>query len=376
MMRAIHVVNELEASHGGPSRSVPSLAAVLRTEGVDARIITHATGSGSIAGIAVQLVRREPARQLLGRSSHLSQVLLGIAGENTVMHDHGLWLPSNHATASVAKRFGLPRVVSTRGMLSPWSMQQSRVRKFIAWRLFQHRDLNTAQCLHATSEVELADVRRVKLRNPVALIPNGVVVPEPRDTEHPNPNRSQILFLSRLHEGKGVHDLIEAWRTFDDSEWKLMIAGPPEDEDISARVRELESSDPRVIYIGAVDDEAKWELYRSASLFVLPTRSENFGIVVAEALAAGLPVITTKGAPWQELETHRCGWWIDHGVEPLVEAMRHAMSLSDEERRAMGARGRELVEKHYSWDRVAREMISVYDWTLGRSAPPGCVYLD
>jgi glycosyltransferase involved in cell wall biosynthesis len=114
-------------------------------------------------------------------------------------------------------------------------------------------------------------------------------------------------------------------------------------------------------------------LLQSASLFVLPTFSENFGIAVAEALAAGVPVITTKGAPWKELETHRCGWWVDVGAEPLATAMREAIALSDEQRRAMGKRGRRLVEERYSWPKIAADMKSVYEWVLGSGPKPECV---
>jgi glycosyltransferase involved in cell wall biosynthesis len=106
---------------------------------------------------------------------------------------------------------------------------------------------------------------------------------------------------------------------------------------------------------------------------VLPSKSENFGMVVAEALAARTPVITTKGAPWQELETHRCGWWIDMGVESLIEALEKAMSHSPVELHEMGRRGRQLVEEKYTWDRVAGQMIEVYEWLLGRGPRPDCV---
>ena len=112
---------------------------------------------------------------------------------------------------------------------------------------------------------------------------------------------------------------------------------------------------------------------RTSSCF--PTFSENFGVVVAEALGHGLPVITTRGAPWADLETHGCGWWIDIGVEPLAAALRQAMALSDDERRAMGERGRAYVQR-YNWDVIAREMIHVYRWMLGHGDPPACVQVD
>ena len=126
---------------------------------------------------------------------------------------------------------------------------------------------------------------------------------------------------------------------------------------VEARVKELGLSE-RFVFTGALNDDEKWTAYARADLFVLPTYSENFGIVVAEALWAGVPVITTKGTPWEELQERKCGWWIDIGIEPLATALKAAMSLSDEERREMGARGRKLVEEKYTWPAVAKTLES------------------
>jgi glycosyltransferase involved in cell wall biosynthesis len=106
----------------------------------------------------------------------------------------------------------------------------------------------------------------------------------------------------------------------------------------------------------------------------LPTFSENFGLVVAEALTYGVPGISTRGAPWADLQTHACGWWIETGVEPLVSALREAVALSDEERAAMGARGRVYVRR-FDWDRIAEQTLAVYRWMLGRGDRPACVHL-
>ena len=137
---------------------------------------------------------------------------------------------------------------------------------------------------------------------------------------------------------------------------------------VKARVKELGLED-RVVFTGALNDDEKWAAYARADVFVLPTYSENFGIVVAEALWAGAPVITTKGTPWGELETAKCGKWIDlpsEGSNPsawpaLVAALREMMSLSDDERRQMGANGRRLVEEKYTWAAVVKKMMAGYE---------------
>ena len=174
---------------------------------------------------------------------------------------------------------------------------------------------------------------------------------------------------------KGLLDLVEAWSQLKPTGWRVVIAGRDEaghESEVKTQIRKrkLEAS---FEFAGPVDGAAKWELYRSADVFVLPSHSENFGIVVAEALACGVPVITTRGAPWQELLTHRCGWWVPIGLQPLAEALRVATALSSDKRRAMGERGRALVCQKYSWAAIARQMREVYEWIAGRGARPASV---
>lgn len=296
------------------------------------------------------------------------------AKQPCLLHDHGIWLLHNHSIAKNARCFKIPRVVSVHGMLEPWAWQYKAWKKRTAWMLFQHHDLITAQVLHATSESEAAHIRELCPRVPVAVIPLGVEV-SPQNTQ-PAPSKQRIvLFLSRIHPKKGLLNLIDAWHQLQPHGWKLMIVGPDENGHkslVEKKVRSLQL-DSSVQFQDAVSGEAKWELYRKASLFVLPTLSENFGIVVAEALACGTPVITTKGAPWSDLDTYQCGWWIDTGISPLVEALQRAMTLSQEELNTMGYRGKLLVESKYSWNRTAEQMVNLYLWILGYEKKPLCV---
>ena len=130
----------------------------------------------------------------------------------------------------------------------------------------------------------------------------------------------------------------------------------------------------RVLFVGPVYGRQKENLLAAAELFVLPSFSENFGIVIPEALASGVPVITTKGTPWDDMVRCNCGWWIDLGVEPLVAALRQGLEMSDTERREMGMRGRRLVEEEYTWPSVARQMLAVYAWLRGEGERPGSIW--
>jgi glycosyltransferase involved in cell wall biosynthesis len=325
---------------------------------------------------------------------------------NTIVHDFGLWLPANHAVVSVCKNLGIPRVCSPCGMLAPWAIRHKAWKKRLAWWAYQRRDLSRATLLAATSEQEVRDIRRLVPGKNVALVPNGVELPEgsgqksevgsqrpgtgKQKTESKNKfqlsafrisafenvgGRKTAVFLGRIHPVKGLKNLVEAWHLVQPAGWHCILAGPDQAGHRNELEALLRSRNLASIFefTGMMEDEQKWALLREADLFVLPSFTENFGVAAAEALACGVPVITTKGTPWKDLVDRRCGWWVDIGVEPLAAALREATSLTDQERHEMGQRGRRLVEGKYAWPRIARDLLAVYEWVLGGGAKPECV---
>jgi glycosyltransferase involved in cell wall biosynthesis len=275
--------------------------------------------------------------------------------------------------AWAARRRRAEFIVSPRGMLSPAALAFSRTRKQVFWRLFQRRALESAACLHATSEAELEDIRAAGLRNPVAVIPNGVDLAEPTGAVRPSGLRT-ILSLGRIHPKKGLDQLVRAWARLEAGapQWRLRIVGPAElghDRELAGLAASLGLT--RLSIEGPAYGPEKQAAYEQSDLFVLPTRGENFAMTVAEALAAGAPVISTKGAPWKGLQTNGCGWWTDHGAEALAAAMQAAMAKPADELSAMGARGRAWMARDFGWRRIAEDMLEVYRWTtLGGSPPP------
>lgn len=347
-MRLLHTVNSLRADHGGPSRSVPALVDALVIEGVEVRLrVTDQAG--------------------------LVSAPLGV----DIVHDHGLWLPSNHAAARAAWRSGVPLVISPRGMLGPWALAHRRWKKRVAWVLYQRRDLSSTAAVHATSAAEAEAARAAGIHVPIAVIPNGVDIPKALPPRHYRDIR-RALFLSRLHPVKGLPMLIEAWARIRPAGWELVLAGPDEDghrAEIEALIDET-GLFGEISFLGPVSDDDKWALYRTANLFVLPTHSENFGLVIAEALAAGVPVLTTTGAPWRVLETEQCGWWTVPTVDAIAGALAAATELAPEALNVMGKRGHALVERDYSWTRVAVQMKELYTWLLGRGERPNTLTED
>lgn len=295
-----------------------------------------------------------------------------------IIHDHGLWLLSNHAAARASHRLKIPLIIQPRGSLEPWALSHKACKKNIVWRIYQRQNLERASLLIATSKQEAESIRKIGLRQPVAIIPNGINLPEMKEYPHVKRTKRSALFLSRIHPKKGLMNLIIAWERVRPEGWQVIIAGPDEENHQRElrRIIAVKKLADDFQFVGPVEGFAKEELYRRADFFVLPTLSENFGSVVAEALGYGVPVITTKGAPWEGLLSHKCGWWVDVGVEPLAKAIYEATKLSDEERRKMGARGRSFVKKDFSWSQVANQTLAVYDWLLGMREKPTNVTLD
>jgi len=334
-MKILYTIDDLSPAKGGTSRSVPALVNAIRAQGTD---IDLATRGAALRDFPVDLI-----------------------------HDHGIWLPHNHRVASFAHKHGIPRVVSPRGMLEPWAREHQGWKKRLAWWLFQKRDLMSAAALHATSSDEADNLRRLGLNRPVFVAPNGVDLP-PMERETESGNREkEVLFLSRIHPKKGLNLWVEAWDKVRPDGWKMVVAGNDEGGHTAVIQRAVRERKLEEVWSfpGELNDNAKWEAYARASVFVLPSFSENFGNVVAEALAAGTPVITTTGTPWREVETKGCGWWVMPRTEDLAQALAEATSTPTAQLRDMGERGRIWVRNAFSWESTAKTMIAEYLSLLG-----------
>lgn len=287
-----------------------------------------------------------------------------------LLHVHGMWSPFLAVTAFAARKAGIPVIISPHGCLEPWALQYKRSKKLLALKTYQGIVLRNAMSFVATARQELDSIRQLKLRQPVAIIPNGVDV-GPCTRRDTNTSIKTILFLSRVHPIKGLLDLVEAWAKIKKPGWRIMVAGGDEDG-YRARVEALIAKrglQSDFEFLGFVSGESKQACFDTADIFVLPSYSENFGIVVAEALANEVPVITTTATPWEDLVVHSCGWWVSPGVDGVATALSEAMNLNVNELRLMGQRGRKLVKDKYSWDTIGASALAVSIWLLDRAAP-------
>lgn len=281
-----------------------------------------------------------------------------------VVHVNGCWTPDCAMLQWWAQQLGYKVVLTPHGMLEPWIIQRHYwTRKLPALLLYQKAAIRNADLLHATAESERKNLLSLGWNKRITVIGN-CVNSEEISIKHSWQLQKRILFLSRIHIKKGIHFLIEACAELKDElkGWQVDITGPGDKtyiEDLKRMTNKLGISD-MVNFIGPIYGDSKYELYRKADIFILPTYSENFGIVIAEALAAGTPVITTKGTPWEELETKHCGWWTEIGTKPLTSALRNFLRCDETELEDMGCNGRKLIEEKYSTDIISQQFVHMY----------------
>jgi glycosyltransferase involved in cell wall biosynthesis len=289
---------------------------------------------------------------------------------------HGLWsYASLRNLLHQYVRRSVPYLVTPHGMLDPWSLARSSLRKKAVAALYERAHLRRASCIRATADQEARFCRQFGLHQPIAIIPNGVDVPS---LPNNNPTRKDrvVLFLSRIHPKKNLSMLLQAWDLLcaDFAEWRVVVAGPDEGghlETLQALARRL--SLPRVDWIGPVYGEEKSVLLAHSDVFVLPSFSENFGLVIAEALAHGTPVITSLEVPWEGLYSRQCGRQVPLDVGALASALRWMMSLPDAERRAMGRRGRDWMLSDFAPEAVAKHLHALYRWVASGGEQPANV---
>ena len=313
-----------------------------------------------------------------------------------VVHVHALWHPQLTQAHLWAQKRGIPVVVSPHGALSPWAMSSKRFKKLPYWLLFERWNLKRAAAFHVTAELEGEWVRDRGFHQRQYLVPLGVNLPAEASQSQLTPR--VILYVGRIYSVKGLDRIAEAIRILQKRGlwhgWHMVMAGPdwldyqatfeqklaslgltfthsnllddqvaqlgPVSPQSETQNQKLETVAIDISLPGAVYGEAKANLFRAASIYVQASHTENFAQPVAEALSYGVPVIAAKGTPWAKVVEHGCGFWVENSPEMLADALAEMMAKSDDERRKMGARGREWMAKDFSWPAVGRRMFAAY----------------
>ena len=363
-MRVCHIVPSLEERHGGPSKSVLALARAQRGAELATEIFATAPAVPSGMEEGVRIFPRDWPQRLCrsaGLAAHLQD------GGTGVIHHHSLWLLTLRYAAGAARRTGAPLVISPRGMLSEWALAHHHWRKWLAGWLVHPGAFASARGWHATSAEEADDIRRLGWRQPVCIAPNGVDLPGPAELAAARRHwhetcpvlrgRRVALFYSRFHRKKRLRELLDLWVSAPRGDWVLLLAGLPQEYSLREVRGWVDAAGARERVVVA-DSTGHPAPYAAAQLFLLPSHSENFGLVIAEALAAGLPALVTDATPWRGLPARNAGWcasWASYR-----ESLEAALSRPAEALAAMGAAGRVWMDAEFSWPRAARLTADFY----------------
>ena len=364
----------------GPSYSVSGLCRGLVANGVDVTLHALTATEGISFPFRVQVYPRGwiPCYGL-GHSPKMMSGLRDACVHADIIHNNSLWMFPNIYPGWAVQGTRCKLVTAPRGTLAEWSLRRSYWKKKVIGLLFQNAVLRRTDMFHATSEKEYEEIRTAGYRQPVAIVPVGMDVPEVESHVKEDARRvRKVVFFGRLHKVKGVDRLVRAWGTVAHEGWELVIAGP--DCGMLEELKRIGAEEhvPCVSFVGEINGHAKYEFLAGGDIYVLPSDTENFGVTVAEALASGTPVIASQGTPWKGLERERCGRWVPIGVEPLAAALKALMAMSDEERAAMGTRGREWIRRDFSWKGIGAKMKAAYEWLLisGKVNRPDMVQID
>ena len=299
-----------------------------------------------------------------------------------VVHQHMIWLLYSRTSLLLRER-GAKVVLAPHGALDEWALAKSTWKKKLAHRLWEGANLHGAHCLQATSEREVRNFRDYGLRNPIARINNGVTEAQLRSRGNGTRFRSQygigvdrrlMLFIARIGRQKGLPMLLAGMAALRSrvDDWMLIVGGSDQDgheAEVKEMVQALGLSD-NVVFVGPLFGEDKLDAFVASEVFVLPSHCEGSPMIVLEAMAAGLPILCTQAASWQELETNGCGWWpeIDEGA--VRDALDDVLSKTSAELKIMGERAHALVAKDYTWKAAAERTAALYAWLVGQGGRP------
>lgn len=322
----------------------------------------------------------------LGYSPAMEDAVRKAAGSFDVLHQHAIWTGTSLVSNVWRKSSAKPVIVDVQGSLDSWALKRSTWKKKLALATYEGANLFHASCFHALSLMEADSIRRIGVRSPIAIIPNGVSPQyldskrnpcEFRSKHELPPDSRLLLYLGRITPKKGLVMLLNAMASIKSQlgNWMLIIAGVDEFGYLAKVEREIAclGLEPWVRCVGPVYGQEKYDAFASAELFVLPSYSEGSPISILEAMGSGLPIITTQASPWEELNVRKCGWCTSISQDAITQALREALSQTQDYLAEKGRICKSLVLEKYTWEHIAELTAELYQWLIFGGVTPSFV---
>ena len=299
-----------------------------------------------------------------------------------ILHMEALWRYPQLLMSVWKRHKKAPIVCSPHGMLDPYIIRSQGKLKRLLSNLFFQKSLESVDCYHALCQKEYEDIRKYGLKQPVAIIPNGINMPAPNLKFEKTDNKKHLLYLGRLHKKKGVDLLIKAIADIKNENaalldnWQIDLVGWDHENckvELEKIVAENNLED-MVVFHGGLFGRDKQRMYATAGGYILPSHGEGLPMTVLEAWSWKLPVIMTPECHLPEGYDAEAAIRINDNVVSVKNGLMKFFGMDDEERKAIGQRGYDLVSEKFTWDASAKKMIEVYEWLLGKSEKPDFVY--
>lgn len=391
-MKILHYIPSLDLARGGPITAVFGLSDALAARGHDVSIATCEAGEPPVGW--GQFSKRPAIVHLGGSpvgvkffSSAQRAAIAPLVASHDVIHVHGVWDLSNVQAGKLARKCGRPHIVSVRGMLDDWSMAQGTLKKRLVLAAMVRKHLTTARVVHLTAQAEFDQARKWFRGGTGMVIPNLLDLNPFRDPPGPKEARAKfpqlndpgvrnVLFLSRVHHKKSPDVLIRAAALLRDRgiTINVIFAGKGDDDyvrSLGVLAKEV-GLDNRVWFVGHVGGTLKTSLYQACDVMALPTHQENFGFVFPESLAAGTPVITTKGVDiWPELQSSGAARIVDGTPAAFAQAIDE-LTKDRAALQAMRPIAHEFAMRTYAENVVLDRFEAMYRYAVGvGDAPSG-----
>ena len=299
-----------------------------------------------------------------------------------IFHMEALWRYPQLLMVAWKKHKKAPIVCTPHGMLDPYIIKNQGVVKRLVSKLFFQKSLEAVDCYHALCQKELEDIRAYGLKQPVAIIPNGINLPDPDLNFEKTDKKKHLLYLGRLHKKKGVDLLLKALAAINKEKkemldnWQIDLVGW-DHEGCKAELEKIVEDnhlDDLVVFHGGLFGENKQRMYANADGYILPSHGEGLPMTVLEAWSWKIPVIMTPECHLPEGYSANAAIEINDNVESVCNGLKTFLGMSDKERQSMGMRGYNLVRENFTWDVSAKKMIEVYEWLLGNLEKPDFIY--
>ena len=388
-MKILHLIPSIAPVRGGPSQAIIQMVHALSYQGVEVEIATTNDNGSELLNVPLNqrtiyqdvpvwfFPRFSPPVASIRDFSFCDQLTIWLWQhllEYDLLHVHAIFSYPSTAAMAIARLRGIPYINRPLGQLGTWSLQQGDRKKKTYLTLIERTNLNRSQALHLTSSQEEEELSQLNFKAPSFILPHGLSLPTPIPNarhqlrQHLNLPEDEpiILFMSRLHSKKGLDYLIPALGKLSHKRFNFILAGngsPEYEAQIDKHITAAGMRD-RTYCPGFVSGEMKNLFLQGSDLFALTSHSENFGIAVLEAMAAGLPVLATPGIALASIvKQHQLGYVTELDVPGIATAIEHHLN-HPQQAKAMGDRARQLILEQYTWDKMAAKLSATYEAIL------------